>query len=679
MILPNADFERPTTARTVPQLVGDTFRQGGWLEAALGLEHRPQQENMARRVAHHFSCDTPILFEAGTGVGKSLAYLVPGILFAVSENRPLIVSSHTIALQEQILNKDLGICRELFNRVPELRDFAGFKSGLLIGRGNYLCAKRLKRAQEEQSDQFENPVGEQLQTLEAWSRETVEGVRQELNFVPAPEVWEAVNADASACNRKECPARECFYHRARARVEQSHVIILNHSLLFSLLNAGMSPGGETPGVLLPHDRLVLDEAHTVPSIATRHLGMALSSFGLNRFLRRLYAPEKNKGFLMRHGDHPSREAVATALEYADEFFGMIEHNWLGQRETVRITEPNWIETPLRNQLAEVFNQLKRLTARVQEDSLLDEFHDFGTLASGWFQKLSKFLAADDESLVYWLERSGARRTIVHLNTAPLEVGPALRELLFSRETGLVLTSATLDTGDDCSGFKDRVGAGPTPHACETSPFDYENQVEILLASNAPEPGYTREDPPPHVAYWHQAIVRLASEIDGGSLCLFTSFRDLSAVHRLCERDPRLRDRKCLVQRAGTNRSLLLDQFRNGGNALLFGTESFWTGIDVPGPALSQVIVTRLPFENPNHPVAEARSEFLRSRGENPFVAMTLPEAVLKFRQGIGRLVRTSSDTGRIVVLDSRILRKPYGSRFIAVLPKPRYTRFTLEA
>lgn len=659
------------------QLVADIFRKDGWIQTALGLEHRPQQEAMARRVAHHFDTDTPILFEAGTGVGKSLAYLIPGILFAVTQNRPLIVSSHTIALQEQILEKDLGICRDLFQRIPELRDFARFKSGLLIGRGNYVCAKRLKRALHEQSDHFESPVGDQLAALDAWAAETVEGVRQELTFVPSPEVWEAVNADASACNRKECPARECFYHRARARVEQSHVIILNHSLLFSLLNAGMSPGGETPGVLLPHDRVVLDEAHTVPAIATRHLGLALSSFGLTRFLRRLYAPEKDKGFLMRHGDLPAREAVATALEYAAEFFGVLEHGWLASRDTVRITEPNWIDTPLKNQLAEVFAQLKRLTAKVQDDTLLDEFHDYGTLANGWFQKLAKFLAADDEGLVYWIERTGNRYPIVHLNTAPLDVGPVLQELLFARENGLLLTSATLDTGDDCAGFKDRVGAGATPHAAETSPFDYENQVEIRLAMDAPEPGYTREEPAPHIAYWHEAVARLAAEIPGGTLVLFTSFRDLNAVHRLCEADPRLRGRDCLVQRAGTNRSLLLDQFRKRGNALLFGTESFWTGIDVPGPALSQVIVTRLPFENPNHPVAEARSEYLRTRGENPFVAMTLPEAVLKFRQGIGRLIRASTDSGRIVVLDSRILRKPYGSRFISVLPKDRYDRFTL--
>ncbi len=659
------------------QLVADTFREGGWLETALGLEHRPQQENMARRVAHHFATDTPILFEAGTGVGKSLAYLIPGILFAVSENRPLIVSSHTIALQEQILEKDLGICRDLFRRIPDLRDFARFKSGLLIGRANYVCAKRLKRCLHEQADQFEKPVGGELASLDAWARETVEGVRQELTFVPTPEVWEAVNADASACNRKECPAEECFYHRARARVEQSHVIILNHSLLFSLLNAGMSPGGETPGILLPHDRVVLDEAHTVPSIATRHLGMALSSFGLTRFLRRLYAPEKDKGFLMRHGDLPAREAVSTALEYAAEFFGTLEHVWLAKRDTVRITEPNWFDHPLKNQLAEVFNQLKRLTSKVQDDALLDEFHDFGTLANGWFQKLAKFLAADDETLVYWIERTGRRIPIIHLNTAPLEVGPLLREILFDCDNALLLTSATLDTGDDCAGFKDRVGAGPTPHACESSPFDYENQVTIRIAVDAPEPGYSREQPAPHVTYWHEAVTRLASEIDGGSLVLFTSFQDLNAVHQLCQRDARLRERECLVQRAGTNRSLLLDQFRKRGNALLFGTESFWTGIDVPGPALSQVIITRLPFENPNHPVAEARSEYLRAQGENPFVAMTLPEAVLKFRQGIGRLVRSSSDTGRMVVLDSRILRKPYGNRFISVLPKDRYERFTL--
>ncbi|MGF1531899.1 MAG: ATP-dependent DNA helicase [Puniceicoccaceae bacterium] len=680
MIIPNAEFERPSIDLQPADLVAEIFRPGGWLESTLDLQFRPQQEAMARRVAYHFARDTPLLFEAGTGVGKSLAYLIPGILFSVAENRPLIVSSHTIALQEQILHKDLEICRKLFRLTPQLQAFKDFRSAILLGRGNYVCAKRLRRSTTEQTELFEFTAREQLNALNQWCDSTSEGLRQELDFRPHPDIWDAINAESSACNRKECPAKECFYHKARARVEQSHVLILNHSLFFSLLNAGMGPAGDTPGVLLPHDRVVFDEAHTVPSIATRHLGLSLSSFGLERFLKRLYNPTASKGFLHKNGDTAARQLVSEALDAASEFFGTLEHVNLSRLDVVRIVEKHWYQTPLLDCLQRLTRKLKSLGTQAHIDSLIDEFRDFSQQSTSYALSLQTFLAAEDESVVYWIEKTGSgRRPIIHLNTAPLDVGPLLQELLFSRENALLLTSATLDTGDDLSGFKAKVGAGCAPHGIESSPFDYENQVEIFLSVDCPEPTQhtDRQSVPPYLEYWSQAIAHLAASIRGGTLLLFTSYRDMLAVHRLAQDRAILRDRRLLLQKEGSNRSILLESFRSDGSAVLFGTESFWTGIDVPGPALSQVVITRLPFENPSHPIAEARSEFIRQQGENPFVAMTLPEAILKFRQGIGRLIRSTSDTGRIVVLDSRILRKPYGGRFISVLPNSRYRRFAL--
>ncbi|MBC2600558.1 ATP-dependent DNA helicase [Puniceicoccus vermicola] len=649
------------------------FGEGGWLQVKLGLEHRPQQEEMAIRVAQSFAMDAPIIFEAGTGVGKSLAYLVPGIIYAVDSKRPFLVSTHTISLQEQIREKDIEQCRVLFKSVPELHRYAGFESAFLVGRGNYVCMKRLVRAAEERADLFNQGNQQALDSLSEWATHTKTGLRQETDFPIPPDIWDAVNADASTCNRKNCPAENCFFHSARQKVQKAHLIILNHSLLFSLIAAGMSPGGDTPGILYPNDFVVVDEAHTLPIIATNHLGAAVSSYAVERALRILYNPKTKKGFLKKIGNPGDRRLVAEALAACSEFFEQTSHTLLGKKDQVRLAEGEWTEPVFQEPLLELTKRLKALAYKEQDETRADEIRDQQLRIDSYRTVLGRFLALDFDGHVPWVERTGKTRQIISLRSAPIDLAPVLRQILFRRNTSVALTSATLATSGGMDPFLARIGADGQPHGAVTSPFDYERHCEILITTDCPASG--GQTSPSTIQYWSDCIVRAATAIEGGSLILFTSYRDLAAVVRICRESLATHGRPLFEQVPGGTRSQLLDQFREAGNGVLFGTETFWTGIDVPGPALSQVIMTKLPFENPSHPVFQAREEYVRDRGGHPFLEISLPEAVLRFRQGLGRLIRKVDDRGRLVILDSRVLRKEYGRAFVEALPKTTFTRF----
>ncbi|MGE9291968.1 MAG: ATP-dependent DNA helicase, partial [Puniceicoccales bacterium] len=648
------------------------FGEGGWLQEKLGLEHRPQQEEMAIRVAQSFAMDAPIIFEAGTGVGKSLAYLVPGILHAVDTKRPFLVSTHTISLQEQIREKDIEQCRVLFKAVPELHRYAGFESAFLVGRGNYVCMKRLMRAAEERADLFNQGNQSALDSLSDWAVDTQSGLRQETDFPIPPEIWDAVNADASTCNRKNCPAQDCFYHAARQKVQKAHLIILNHSLLFSLIAAGMSPGGDTPGILYPNDFLVVDEAHTLPTIATNHLGAAVSSYAVDRALRILYNPKTKKGFLKKIGNPGDRRLVDQALASCAEFFEQTAHIVLGKRDQVRLAEGEWTEPVFQGPLMELVKRLKALAYKEQDETRADEIRDQQLRIDSYRTVLLRFLELDFDDHVAWVERTGKTRQIISLRSAPIDLAPVLRQILFRRQTSVALTSATLATSGGMDPFLARIGGDGQPHGAVTSPFDYERHCEILIASDCPASG--GQTSASTLQYWTDCILRAIQAVPGGSLVLFTSYRDLASVVRGCREPLASLGRPLFEQIPGGSRSQLLDLFREAGNGVLFGTETFWTGIDVPGPALSQVIITKLPFENPSHPVFQAREEYVRNRGGHPFLEISLPEAVLRFRQGLGRLIRKVDDRGRLLVLDSRVLRKEYGRAFIEALPKSDFRR-----
>jgi ATP-dependent DNA helicase DinG len=668
---------KPHRARA---LAAATFAESGWLHAGMDLEYRPEQDQMARAVATAFSEDACLLFEAGTGVGKSLAYLVPGIIHAIDTGRPLIVSTNTISLQEQLETKDLPLCRQLFSSVPELKPYASFQSAVLLGKSNYLCASRLAHALADRASLFDDEGYSELGRIAAWSETTSSGLRHEMQPQPRAEVWDAVNADSSSCSRRHCDPSRCFYQRARSRIRAANLIIVNHALLFALINAGGAKAegasAEGRGVLFPDDFIVLDEAHTIPEVAADHFGIALSSYGVDRSLKILYNPRTKRGLLRKRGGPEAQRLTGEALDCAKRFFAQVEAGLLASRPVARKREAGLVDPLMDGPL----DALQRLVARVadeleegrERDELLDQKGRLKAIQAS----AGEWLNLSDPEHVYWAERSGRRESIITLRSAPIDVAPELRRRLFGCGVGVACTSATLALAGEMAPFAGRMGAEGARTGLVSSPFDFERNMRVYIAADVPPPS------PQEARLSLEALADYISfcalRVPGGSLVLFTSHSDLRAVAAALEPGFAAAGRSLLLQGEGASRTELATQMRSLGNAILFGTDSFWTGVDIPGDALAQVIITRLPFDPPDHPVIEARADRIRDNGGSPFNEITLPDALIKFRQGVGRLIRSKTDRGLITILDSRILSKSYGKLFIESLPKQEFLRLTRD-
>ncbi|MFZ1056122.1 MAG: helicase C-terminal domain-containing protein [Opitutaceae bacterium] len=662
-----------------PEFAARVFSEAGWLQENLGLEHRPDQERMARAVAAAFRDDTPLLFEAGTGIGKSLAYLVPGIVHAVDCGRQLIVSTHTISLQEQIERKDLPLSKRLFESAPELARYAGFRSTVLVGKSNYLCTSRLSHALAERASLFDDAGYAELQRIAAWADTTETGLRHDLQPSPNPEVWDAVNADSSTCSRRNCDCERCFYQRARARVRASQVIVVNHALLFSLINAGgaRAEGAtqEVSGVLFPGDFVVLDEAHTVSEVAEESFGLCLSSLGVERTVKHLFNPKTRRGIMKKRADAEFRQRVADTLDASAQFFDFLARTLLSERPIVRLREAGAAEPLLGEPLAALERSLLKTADALEDgrerDELLEQRSRLRAIRAG----IDEWLGLSNEGHVYWVEKSGRKQTIVTLRSAPVDVAPELERCLFGVGVSVVCTSATLAVAGEMAPFASSIGAASARAEVAESPFDFERNMRVFVAADIPPPA---QDTRLSIDALADYVAFCCGRVGGGSLVLFTSYRDMQAVAALVAPVLCAKGRPFLMQGTDLSRTELAQRMRDLGNAVLFGTDSFWTGVDVPGDALSQVVIARLPFSPPTHPIAEAKAELIRERGGDPFGELTLPEAVIKFRQGVGRLIRTKADRGLITVLDSRTLAKSYGRLFMEGLPQRSFTRLTRE-
>jgi len=663
-----------------PELAGKAFAEGGWLQEALCLEHRPGQERMARSVAAALRDDLPLLFEAGTGIGKSLAYLVPGIIHATDCGRQLIVSTHTISLQEQIERKDLALCRRLFGSVPDLAGYAGFLSTVLVGKSNYLCTSRLSHALAERASLFDDAEYAELQRIADWAEATPTGLRHDLQPPPEADVWDSVNADSSACSRRNCDCERCFYQKARARVRSAQVIVVNHALLFSLISAGGAraegAGHDASGVLFPGDFIVLDEAQKVPEVAEENFGLALSSMGIERTLRHLYNPRTRRGILRKRGDPELGQRVAGAIDASERFFSFLSASLLKERPVARVREEGAAEPLLREPLAALERCVAKAADALEEgrerDELLEQRARLRAIRGG----IDEWLTLANGAHVYWAERAGRRQSIVSLRSAPVDVAPDLERRLFGAGVSVVCTSATLALGGEMGPFATRIGAAAARAEVAGSPFDFERNMRVFVAADVPPP--SAPDARSSIEALADYVGFCCGRVPGGSLVLFTSYRDMQAVAAAVGPLLGASGRPFLVQGGDRSRSELAQRMRDAGNAVLFGTDSFWTGVDVPGDALSQVVIARLPFTAPAHPIAEAKAELIRDRGGDPFNELTLPDAVMKFRQGAGRLIRTRTDRGVVTILDSRVLAKSYGRLFMEGLPQRSFVRITRE-
>ncbi|MSU22934.1 MAG: ATP-dependent DNA helicase [Opitutus sp.] len=670
----------PPPPSHAPALAAKIFAEAGWLQTALRLEHRPQQEEMARAVAAAMQADEPLLFEAGTGVGKSLAYLVPGLIHAIDQSRQLIVSTHTISLQEQLSTSDLPLCRRLFQSTPDLVRYADFKSAVLVGKSNYLCTTRLGHALADRASLFADADYDELQRVAAWAETTDTGLRHDLRPPPRPEIWDAVNADSSSCSRKHCDCGKCFYQRARTRMRSANLVIVNHALLFALISSGGAQANgvkaDTRGVLFADDFLVLDEAHTVPEVATNNFGLALSSYGVDRALKYLFNPRTKRGLFRKLGGPEAQQLVVDALDASKLFFDFLSTTLLAPRLIVRVREAGVAEPTLEGPLSALHRLLGKLADKLEDgrerDELLEQKQRIKALQAG----ITEWLTLGDQGHVYWAERGGRKLTIVTLRSAPIDVAPALRQHLFGCGTSVICTSATLAMGGQIEPFAARLGADSARAVIVKSPFDFARHMRVFVASDVPLPSPREAKLALDVLADYVGFC--TERVRGGSLVLFTSYTDMRAIAATLEPAYRTAGRPFFMQGADLSRTELTKQMRELGNAVLFGTDSFWTGVDVPGEALAQVIITRLPFDPPTHPITEAKCEHIREAGGSPFNELTLPDALIKFRQGIGRLIRTQTDRGLVTLLDSRLLAKGYGRLFLDCLPNPEFTSISRE-
>ena len=713
--------------------------KGSIAKTMKGFEARPQQTSMYEAINNALSQSRHLVMEAGTGVGKTFAYLIPVIRYAIETKKPVIISTNTINLQEQILYKD----------IPFLRTALGvhFTAALCKGRRNYLCWRRLYKAMDNQNQLFESAgEAEELLRVKKWAESTKDsdGSLSAMPWVPSENVWSRVCAEHDNCAGKKCKhhSYNCFYQKARSYLTKSNLIIVNHPVL--VIDAALRK--DDAEFLPKYEVAVIDEAHRLESVAQDHLGLEISNDQITYLLNNLYRPDKNKdkgflAFLPKSAKvKECKEAVLNVKDVLDEFYERV-FTWIKTKapDNGRVKDKSalaGVANTLTPALAELYFRLKELSEQfkgksqkkkgVARKTTSDDFDE--TELDAYVRRTLEFANGldslwkqDKAEYVFWMEMRGRKRVIprITVKSAPLKVNQTLKELLFNKTKTVILTSATLAcaapfapsaqdkpfgasrlgrdavyptlggavatqgkpatpngktaktentqgqlAGDPLGYIKNNLGLDNALGLVLGSPFDYQKQVKMYLNKSMPDPRVGEFE-----FAASRKIVDYLGLSNGRAFVLFTSYDLMNRVYERINYQLTSKGMPVYIQGKSMPRHQMLEKFKNQVGSVIFGADSFWQGVDVPGEALENIIITKLPFPVPSTPLIEAKIEELEKAGIDSFMNYFLPEAILKMRQGFGRLIRTKTDKGMVAILDSRILNKNYGKFFLDSLPK----------
>ncbi len=687
----------------------DLFSSEGVIAGELGenYEYRDEQISAMSCFTSSFNEEKISLVEAGTGTGKTLSYLVPSIYWSLLNNERVVVSTNTINLQEQLISKDIPLLRRSLNR--------NFKYSLVKGMKNYLCLLRLETLNEGLFDLTDSSEEESVNSIREWSRTTSDGSLSDLSFVPTDELWDKVSAESESCIRVKCPHySNCFYFKARREMSRSQIIVANHHMFFSDLSIKSVSNDNEAGIIPSYNRVVFDEAHNIVDAATSHFSLKVTKYGLIRTFRRLktygtkgepkglvfYAasrasklPEKLRNTLLSQSMLKTEEIISPRVEYLEDLVrdgfdnlykcilasvqdgGSRDINVRVTGDTEKLEDWKDIEdkftrinkelTSLVQELSSFIGILEQFESKTDLSRLIAEFKGVFNRLSYYTEVIETFFYNDDESNVRWFEgRQGKTEVLAGIGISPIEISDKLKANLYGRCNTVLMTSATLAVNKSFDFQKRQLGLEDNKRLNELvvdSSFNYKDQALIAVPDIAePNAGNYKVD--------LHSFISSAIGISGGhALVLFTSYSVLDDIHKRVTRDFQ-NDGMLILKQGELPRNRLLDKFRKNKKSVLFATSSFWEGVDISGDSLRLVIITRLPFRVPTDPMVEARVEYLEKQGRNSFMEYSLPVAVLKFKQGFGRLIRSRTDSGVVAILDSRIRSKSYGREFLNSLP-----------
>ena len=627
------------------------FGPAGLLAQALeSYEYRPEQIRMAEHIWAVLQNKEHGMIEAGTGVGKSLAYLLPLIYYAVEENKLAVVATNTLTLQEQLFHKDIPFLQKA---LP-----LEFKVEVFKGRSNYLCLRRFQEYLHGRGSQLN--LLHNIEALQRWAEETETGDYSEVPFPIPWELWSEICCEKESCPEERCSHFQgCFYWSLRHRLSKAHIVITNQAMLLA--------DARTEGRVLPNfHAVVIDEAHNLEDVATGSFSHELNRKGFLAHYRtgvqlqavlRDHVPE----YLVQDINLTLDQLVREAGQYFNQIEGLITS------PTVPIGPENraaFAHTTLDKHLKDLQGLLKECELD-EEGEAFGLVEQFASFTARLLDTLELILSASDENFAYWAEMQNGEPC---LTAAPIQIGPLLEETLFSRTPSVILTSATLSTNQSFAYIQNQLGLQDASGLILGSPFAYERQAILCVPTEAKNPKHPR-----YAHYTAYLILRTLAATRGGVLALFTSYSLMDQVAEAIW--PKLAAEGYDLYKQGDGPRLgLIQSFQDNPRSLLFGTNSFWEGIDLPGEALKAVVITRLPFTVPDRPVTAARLKVIAEAGGNPFLEYSVPQAILRLKQGFGRLIRSKQDMGGVVILDERILTAAYGSSFLESLPPARFTR-----